>query len=153
MQLQRRPRESDISSMSNPSQMSSIESISIPDKAPPHHQPPPSNNKQEEHCSTLAHHLLFHVKNLHFTSKAEVAEWCRKNIKVDIIWRANLINLVGTAGTKHCRLCTEELMVIGHNFYSSRQKQLINLKSELRGVCSYKTQFLWFARSGQEGGL
>jgi hypothetical protein len=99
MQLQWRPCKSDISSMSNPGQMSSIKSISIPDKAPPHHQPPPPNNKQEEHCSTLACHLLSHLKNLHFTSRAEFAEWCRKNIKVDIIWRANPINLIGTAGT------------------------------------------------------
>jgi hypothetical protein len=94
--------------------------ITIPDKASQPHQPPP-NNKQEEHCSPLAHHLLSNSKNLHFTSRAEVAEWCRKNIKVDIVWHANQINLVGMAGTKHCHLCTVEQMVIGHNFYCSRK--------------------------------
>jgi hypothetical protein len=144
MQLRQRPCKPDISSIRDPGQMSLINSISIPDKAPPPHQPPP-NNKQREHCSTLACHHLSHVKNLHFTSRAEVAEWCHKNIKVCIIWCANPINHVGMAGMKHCRLCSVERMVIGHNFYSSRQKQLINLKSELRGVCSCKTRFLRFA--------
>ncbi len=57
MQLQWRPHQSDISLISNPGQMSSINSISIPDEAPPSHQPPP-NNKQEEHCSALAHNPL-----------------------------------------------------------------------------------------------
>ncbi len=32
-------------------------------------------------------------------------------------------------------------------------KENINLKSELRGVCTSKTRFLWYARSDQEGGL
>jgi hypothetical protein len=132
--------------------MKSINSITTPDEAPPPHQPPP-NNKQEEHCSALAQHLLSHVKNLPFTSRAEVAKWCWQNIKVEIIWHANPINLVGTAGTKHCHLCAVERMVICHNFYGSRQKHLINLKSELPGVCSCKTRFLRFAQSGQEGGL
>jgi hypothetical protein len=52
-----------------------------------------------------------------------------KNIKVEIIWHANPnpINLVGTAGMMHCHLCAVEQMVIGHNFYSSRQIHLINL--------------------------
>jgi hypothetical protein len=95
--------------------------MTIHDKAPPPHQPPP-DNKQEEHCSALARHLLSHVKNLHFTSRAEVAKWCRKNIKVEIIWHANPIKLVGTASMKRCRLCAVERMAIGHNFYSSRQK-------------------------------
>ncbi len=75
MQLRWRPRESDISLISNPSQMSLIDLITIPDKAPPPHQLPP-NSKQEEHCSALAYHLLSHVKNLHVTSRAEVAERC-----------------------------------------------------------------------------
>jgi hypothetical protein len=115
--------------------MNSIDLITTPGKAPPPHQPPP-NDKQEEPFSALAQHLISHVKNLHFTSRAGVAEWCRKYIKVAIIWRANPIDLIGMAGTKHCHLCAVERMVIGHNFYSSRQKHLINLKSELHGVCT-----------------
>jgi hypothetical protein len=64
MQLQWRPHKSDIISLiNNPGQMSLIDLIAIPDKAPPPHQPPP-NNKQEEHCSALSLHLLSHVKNL-----------------------------------------------------------------------------------------
>ncbi len=53
----------------------------------------------------------------------------------------------------HCSLCAVEQMVISHNFYSSRKKHLINLKSELCGVCSCKTRFLQFAGFVQEGGL
>jgi hypothetical protein len=84
MQIRRRPRASDISSISNPSQISLIDLITTTDEAPPPHQPL-SNNKQEEHCSALAWHLFSHVKHLHLTSKAEVPKWCRKNIKFDII--------------------------------------------------------------------
>jgi hypothetical protein len=98
-----------------------INLITTTDEAPPPHQPSP-NDKQEEHCSALAQQLLYHVKHLHFTSRAEVAKWCQKNIKVKIIWRANPINHIGTADTKHCHLCAVEQMVISHNFYSSRQK-------------------------------
>jgi hypothetical protein len=83
MHLQWRTHKSDISLISDPGQMILINLITIPDVAPPPHQPPPYN-KQEEHCSALACHLLSHMKNLHFTSRAEVAEWCRKNIKVEI---------------------------------------------------------------------
>jgi hypothetical protein len=34
-------------------------------------------------------------------------------------------------------------MIIGHNFTSTNQmRNLINLKSEMRGICSCKTKFL-----------
>jgi hypothetical protein len=70
-------------------------------------------NTQQENCSALAHHLFAHVKHLRFDTKAEVAEWCRTHIKVDILWRSNTISLVKMAGTKTCQLCTFKRMIIG----------------------------------------
>ena len=53
-----------------------------------------------------------------------------------------------TASTRFCRLCDVERMNIGHNFNSaSRMRKIINLKSEMRGICSCKTRFLRFSRS------
>jgi hypothetical protein len=46
----------------------------------------PNLDAQQDNCSALACHLFAHVKNLQFNTKAEVAEWCRTNIKVDILW-------------------------------------------------------------------
>jgi hypothetical protein len=103
---------------------------------------------QQENCSALARHLFIHVKHLRFNTKAEVAEWCHAHIKVNILWCSNTISLVKTAGTKICRLCTVKHMIIGQNFNNvHRQRKILNLKSELLGVCSCKTRFLQFARS------
>ncbi len=104
---------------------------------------------QQDNCSALAHHLFAHVKNLRFDTKAEVAKWCRTNITVDILlWRLNTISLVKTAGQKVWRLCATKHMIIGQNFTSThRQRKILNLKSEMRSVCSCKARFLRFARS------
>jgi hypothetical protein len=111
-------------------------------------------NTQQENCSALARHLFAQVKHLLFNTKAEVTEWCRTHIKVDILWCSNTISLVKTMGTKVCRLCAAERMIFGKNFTNvHRLGKILNLKSELRGVCSCKKRFLWFARSEWEGGL
>jgi hypothetical protein len=103
---------------------------------------------KQENCSGLVHHLFAHVKNIKFNTKAEVAKWCRSNIKVDILWCSNTINLMKTALTKVCRLCAAEHMIIGHYFNSIHQrKKIINLKSEQRGISNCKTRFLWFKQS------
>jgi hypothetical protein len=102
---------------------------------------------KQENFSALSHHLFAHVKHLRFNTKAEVAEWCCTHIKADILWRSNTISLVKTAGTKVCKLCAVKLMIIGHNLNSvQRRRKILNLKSELHGVCSCKTRFLRFAR-------
>ncbi len=103
---------------------------------------------QQENCSAFARHLFVHVKRIWFKTKAEVAEWCCTHIKVGILWRSNTISLIKTAGTKVCKLFAVERMIIGHNFTNvHRQRKILNIKSEQRGVCSCKTRFLWFARS------
>ncbi len=105
-------------------------------------------NAQQDNCSALARHHFAHVKNLRFNTKAEVAKWCRTNITVDILWRSNTISLVKTAGQKVCRLCATKRMIIGQNFTSThRQRKILNLKSEMCGICSCKARFLWFAGS------
>jgi hypothetical protein len=117
-----------------------------------HLDPPPSTqaspiilDPKQDNCSALACHFFSHVKNLHFNTKAEVANWCRSNLEIKTIWRLNTISLLQSASTKNCRLCAVERMAIGRHFGSTN---IINLKSELCGVCSCKTRFLWFARSG-----
>jgi hypothetical protein len=103
---------------------------------------------QQDNCSALACHLFAYVKNLRFNTKAEVAKWCRTNITVDILWCSNTISLIKTAGQKVSRLCATKCMIIGQNFTSAhRQKNILNLKNEMHGVCSCKARFLWFARS------
>jgi hypothetical protein len=47
----------------------------------------PNLNAQQDNCSALACHLFAHVKNLEINTIAEDAEWCRTNIKVNILWR------------------------------------------------------------------
>ncbi len=92
---------------------------------------------QQDNCSALACQLFAHVKNLWFNTKAEVAKWCRTNITVDIQWCLNTISLIKTVGQKVCRLCTTEPMIIGQNFTSAyRRRKILNLKSEMHGVCS-----------------
>jgi hypothetical protein len=110
--------------------------------APPHH------DAKQDNCSALARHLYSHVKCMRFNTKAEVAEWCRSHIGVDIIWQSNPITLMNMASTKLCRLCAAESMVIGHNFNHQHQStKFINLKNELRGICTCKTRFLRFLGS------
>ncbi len=105
-------------------------------------------NAQQENCSKLARHLFAIMKHIQFKTKVEVAEWCCTHIKVDNLWRSNTISLVQMAGTKVCKLCAVERMIIGHNFTSvHRLRKILKLKSELHGVCSCKTRFLRFARS------
>ena len=121
-------------------------------------EPPPSTqaslltiDPKQDNCSAIACHLFSHVKNLQFKKKAEVADWCRSHIGISIIWKSNTISLMKSATLKTCRLCAVERMAISPHFGSAN---IINLKSELRGVCSCKTRFLRFARSGYEkGGL
>jgi hypothetical protein len=110
--------------------------------APPHHDP------GQDNCSALVQHLFSHVKCMRFNTKAEVAEWCGSHIKVDIIWQLNPTTLMNTASTKLYRLCAAECMVIGHNFnHQHRHKKILNLKNDLRGICSCKTRFLRFLQS------
>jgi hypothetical protein len=105
--------------------------------------PPDPPNTQLDACSALARHLLSHAKDLSFASKADVATWCRSNIKVDILWQLNTIGHMSTAGTRSCRLCAVERMLIGQNLRSTCwRKGLLNLKSEMHGVCNCKTRFL-----------
>jgi hypothetical protein len=109
----------------------------------------PNLDAQQDNCSALACHLFNHLKKFEFNTKAEVAEWCHTNIKVDILWRSSTINLVKTASTKVCRLCAAKRMIIGKNFtHAHRQWKILNLKSKLHGVCSCKMRFLCLARSG-----
>jgi hypothetical protein len=58
---------------------------------------------KQENCSALACYLFAHAKNIKFKTKAEIAEWCQSNIKVDTLWRSNTINLMKSASTKVCR--------------------------------------------------
>jgi hypothetical protein len=123
--------------------------VSLPD--PPPDESPPSTqaspiiiDPRQDNCSALARHIFSHVKDLRFNTKAEVADWCRSHLEVDIIWKANTISLLKSATTKDCRLCAVERMAIGRKFGN---KGIINLKSELRGICTCKTRFLRFARS------
>jgi hypothetical protein len=116
--------------------------------------PPDPPNTQPDACFALARPLLSHAKDPSFASKADVATWCRSNIKVDILWQSNTIGLMSTAGTRSCHLCAAERMLIGQNLRSTRwMKGLLNLKSEMHGICNCKTRFLRFSRPGQEGGL
>jgi hypothetical protein len=62
----------------------------------------PNLNARQDSCSAFACHLFAHVKNLDFNTKVEVAEWCRTNIKVNILWRSSTINLIKMASTKVC---------------------------------------------------
>jgi hypothetical protein len=57
---------------------------------------------QQDNCSALARHLFAHMKNQRFDTKAEVAEWCRLNISVDILWRSTTLSLVKKAGQNSC---------------------------------------------------
>jgi hypothetical protein len=82
----------------------------------------PNLDARQDNCSALACHLFAHVKNLEFNTKAEVAEWCRTNIKVDILWLSSTISLVKMASTKVCRLCAAERMIIGQNFTHSHRQ-------------------------------
>jgi hypothetical protein len=116
-----------------------------PPKEPP---PPPNPAPTQDNWSALVRHLFSHAKDHSFLPKAEVTAWCRSTIKVEILWRSNTIGLMLTAGTRSCRLYAVERMLIGQNFNSMRSKRLLNLESELRGVCSCKTRFLLFSRSG-----
>ena len=60
--------------------------------------------------STLSRHLAGHCINM--TSTAEVRTWCRSNIKVEILWKGSTTSLQKTAGTRHCRLCAMERVII-----------------------------------------
>lgn len=45
-------------------------------------------------------------------------------------------------------------VIIGRNFIQAgRRRKILNLKSEMREVCTCKTRFLRFARSSEDGGL
>ncbi len=153
LRIHLRPR-SHLSDLSDSSIDNSTHNIAPtpPKDIPPFSPDPP--NTQPDACSALARHLLSHAKDLLFASKADVATWCCSNIKVDILWQSNTIGLISTAGTCSCHLCAAERMLIGQNLCSTCwRKGLLNLKSEMRGVCNCKTRFLRFSRSGQEGGL
>ena len=104
---------------------------------------------QQEHCSAIARHLFTHIKHLCFGLKAEVATWCQPHIRVDIVYPAtSTISLVQTAGTKSCRLCAAERMILGQNISNTRRRtKILNLKSEMRGNCTCKARFLRFLRS------
>jgi hypothetical protein len=72
------------------------------------------------------------VKCKRFNTKAEVAEWGRSHIEVDIIWQSNPTTLMNMVSTKLCHLCVADCMVIGHNFnHQHRHKKMLNLKNEL----------------------
>ena len=99
----------------------STEQVTLPD--PPTDELPPSTqaspiilDPKQDNCSALARHLFSHVKNLHFNKKAEVADWCRSNLEIKIIWQSKTISLL--ISTKNCRLCAVERIAIGRHFGS-----------------------------------
>jgi hypothetical protein len=145
MQLRPWSISSDLSTSSTDSPiLHNTLTIVPPPKEPPS---PPDPAPTQDNCSALARHLFSHAKDHSFSSKAEVAAWCRSTIKVEILWRLNTIGLMSTAGSCSCRLCAVEHMLIRQNFNSTRSKRLLNLKSELHGVCSCKMRFLRFSQS------
>ncbi len=77
---------SDISGIANP-----------PDHQPIVHFPNPNRriaaDESHDNCSAIARHLFAHVKDHRFDTKAEVAEWCQKNVLIDIIWRSSTLGL------------------------------------------------------------
>jgi hypothetical protein len=145
MQLRPQSTSSDISNSSTDSS-NSHHGLTI-NMTSPGQPPPPSNPVPQDNCSALARHLFSHAKYNTFSSKADVATWCCSNIKAEIIWWLNTIGLMSTAGTRSCRLCAVERLLIGQNFNSTRNKNLLNLKSKLRGICSCKMWFLRFSQS------
>jgi hypothetical protein len=134
MQLRPRSTSSNLSTLSTDSPILHNTLTIVP---PPKEPPPPTDPAPTQDN-----------KNHSFLSKAEVAAWCHSTIKVEILWRSNTIGLMSMAGTRSCHLFAVERMLIGQNFNSRRSKRLLNLKSELRGVCSCKTWFLRFSQSG-----
>ncbi len=112
------------------------------DPQPTVHFPNPQRriaaDKAQDNCSAIAHHLFAHAKDFRFKTKVEVGEWCRRNISIDIIWWSSTISLVKPVGQKSCRLCATMHLIIRQNLLGStgRPKMMLNLKSEMRGVCS-----------------
>ena len=114
-----------------------------------------SNSFYPNSHSTLSRHLAGHCRNMNST--AEVRTWCRSNIKVEILWKGTTASLQKTAGTRHCRLCAMERVIINRNMNSKSQRNsndgsLMNNRDELKSNCTCKTRFLRFNKPG-EGGL
>jgi hypothetical protein len=151
MQLRCRCSQSDTSTITNienvPPNLLMFHSPPTVDFGPPIEAAQPHIVPRQDNCSALAWHLFSHVKRMRFNTKVEVAKWCWSHIEVDIIWQSNPITLLNTASTKICCLCTAKRMVIGHNFNRPHwSKKILNLKNELRGICSCKTSFLRFSQ-------
>ena len=103
------------------------------------------------HDKRIAPHLLVTSVPTWSTSSStqrQRLQSCRHYIKISILWRSNTISLVKTASIKVCQLCAAERIIIWQNFANThRWRMILNLKSELCGICSCKTRFLQFARS------
>ena len=76
-----------------------------------------------------------------FTNYNEVTpEIQRNNIKCEILWQGNPINVVKTFGTPNCALCNKERLAI---LKQSRKNpnSLINSCNEIDGACRHKPKF------------
>ena len=116
-----------------------------------------STEQREAHqldaSSSLARHMLAHIKHRRFGNRKSVAAWCRENIEVSIIWRAPTISLMKNARTKHCRLCAMERVKLFSTFRDKKRgRKLLNARNEIRGHCSCRTRFLRFYKPGRKGG-
>ena len=106
--------------------------------------------EQVQACSALTKHLWGHYKELpHFATPGDLYAHARKNITVEILYTAPLIQLNKTFGTKSCRLCMAKKSNLFVAFGKQKKKKqkkkkcsnLMNVKTELYGVCDCKAGF------------
>ena len=106
-------------------------------------------------CSALTEHLWRHYKELpHFATTGDLYAHARKNITVEILYTAPLIQLNKTFGTKSCRLCMAEKSNLFIAFGKQKKKRrgnLMNMKTELYGVCDCKAGFSWLCSVEHRG--
>ena len=103
-------------------------------------------------CSTLTQHLWAHTKDLIFATEAQLYQWIRKHILIDILHKGTIISWSKSAKTKDCRLCMQERINLFYALNHPIDKtKIMNSNSEMYGTCSCKTHFLWLCAFGKEG--
>ena len=96
------------------------------------------------HCSTLSRHLWSHCQHLDFETKSEVSDWCKRNLRLEIVFTGSAISLLKTAATKDCRLCMKERITLFRHFgkKKSHKNNMMNSRKEMHGKCSCVTRFI-----------
>ncbi len=122
-------------------------------------QPQLGRDSENIECSNFTRHMWSHTKDLNFSKKKDLYEWCREIMEIEVLSLLKPQTVVKTTKTRGCLLCMKEKVQLFFDFARQKEKtreeaqskNLLNSRREEYSACNCRMQFSRLRSHGSEG--